>query len=150
MYKLFINKNVTSSRLLKNALKKIGIDTYKVIYNKYGKPELKDSDIHFNISNKDDYAIIGISDKPIGVDIEKFSYRPKMLDRYFTKEEKEYILNSEDKEAEFTRMWVKKESYVKMIGKGLGFGLNNVDTFKLNKYFHISQIKNYFICVCTC
>lgn len=150
MYKLFIRKNTTSEEIIKNILINLGIEKYSISKNEYGCPYLKDvKDLYFNISNKDNYTVCGISNQKIGVDIEKITFKSKLLNRYFTEQEKDYILKSDKKDKEFTKIWVKKESYVKMLGIGLSYGLKNVDTFDLKNYFHIKKMKNYYICVCT-
>ena len=45
-------------------------------------------------------------------------------------------------------MWTIKESYVKMKGIGLSYGLNNVDTLSLKKNIKLLNYKNYIICIC--
>ena len=39
-------------------------------YSDYGKPGLKMPGVHFNLSHSGDYAMIVLSDRPVGVDIE--------------------------------------------------------------------------------
>lgn len=108
----------------------------KFKYNEYRKPILYDNeDIHFNISHSGDWIVCGISDRPIGIDVE---FITKDVDgiaqRFFVEEENTYInkqLPTKQYDA-FFKIWTLKESYIKCIGKGLSIPLN---TF----YFKISE-----------
>ena len=73
-------------------------------------------------------------------------YKPRVKDKYFTKSEIEYIDNALDKEDAFTRVWVKKEAYVKMLGQGLSYGLRNVDTNSLD--IDVQKKDNLYMAVC--
>ena len=63
--------------LAKVVIKKtFGIDLTKqnFTYTEHGKPYLSDySDVHFNISHSGEYVVCSVSDKPVGVDIQKIS-----------------------------------------------------------------------------
>lgn len=147
-FKLYIDRNTTSLKLLSNILKEKEVKDYKIVTNKYGYPYFENiNDLYFNLSNKDEYTICGMSNNRIGVDIEKITFKTRVFDKYYTDKEKEYVLNSSNRDEAFTKIWVMKESYVKMLGIGLSYGLLNVDTFKLSNYFHISRVSNYYICV---
>jgi 4'-phosphopantetheinyl transferase len=138
MYKLFIRKNISSENFLKEILKKYHIN-YDIFYNEYGKPYIKNNPIYFNISNCDDYTVIVISDREVGVDIQKITIKPTVIDKVCNDKEKSLIKTEKD----FTRLWVKKEAYVKCLGIGLSYGLKNVDTTKLK--FKLKKYKNYYI-----
>ena len=139
MYKIFIEKNITTKELLKKVLKEYNID-YDLVYNEYGKPYLKNNKLYFNLSDCDNYSVCVISDKEIGVDIEKITYKKRLLKKICTDEEISLIKNEDD----FTKLWVKKESYVKYLGVGLSYGLKNVDTLKL-KNIEVLKHDNYYI-----
>lgn len=100
----------------------------------HGKPHLKDfPNVHFNLSHSGDYAVIGIADAPIGVDIERVKSEPDVMalaERFFARDEIGYIQGQEGEAQRlaFFRIWTLKEAYVKAIGKGLGYGL---DTFSV-------------------
>lgn len=142
MYKLYIGKNKNSKEMLQKVLKKYH-HSDDIFYNEYGKPFLKDNKMYFNISHCQEYTVIVVADKEVGVDIQKITYRKKIINRIFTPEEKNYLKTAKD----FTKMWVKKESYVKYLGKGLSYGLKNVNTLKLNN-IRIKKYKNYYIAIC--
>ena len=142
MYKLYIEKNISSKELLNRVLKELNIND-EIIYNEYGKPYLKNNEIYFNISHSKEYTILGISSSEIGVDIEEIKpIRENVINKVGTDDEKKLIKNDED----FTLIWVKKESYVKWNGMGIGYGLKNVDTTKITNFI-IKRLDNFYISV---
>ena len=142
MYKLYIEKNISSKELLNRVLKELNIND-EIIYNEYGKPYLKNNEIYFNISHSKEYTILGISSSEIGVDIEEIKpIRENVVNKVCTDDEKKLIKNDED----FTLIWVKKESYVKWNGMGIGYGLKNVDTTKITNFI-IKRLDNFYISV---
>ncbi len=142
MYKLYIEKNISSKELLNRVLKELNIND-EIIYNEYGKPYLKNNEIYFNISHSKEYTILGISSSEIGVDIEEIKpIRENVINKVCTDDEKKLIKNDED----FTLIWVKKESYVKWVGMGIGYGLKNVDTTKITNFI-IKRLDNFYISV---
>lgn len=85
-----------------------------------GKPFLKDLDIHFNISHSGDYVMLGISDKVIGVDIEK--HRPiriELFNRQFQEEEWKEIHVARKPLDKFFQYWSIKEAAIKADGRGV-------------------------------
>ncbi len=141
MYKLFIEKNITSKELLNKILKKYHIKD-EILWNEFGKPYLKHHPFYFNLSHSKEYTVCGISDHEIGVDIEHITMREHIIPRITTKEEKETIKNADD----FTKLWVKKEAYVKYLGIGLSYGLKNVDTLHLNN-IDLLKFHDYYIAI---
>lgn len=149
MYKIYIEENINSKELLKKSLLEHSICNYSIDYNEYGKPFLKEfPNIHFSISHTKNICICVISNKEVGVDIQSVKYYPNVL-KYFTNSELSIVNKSENKKVDFTRIWTKKESYLKMIGQGISYGLKNVDTVKLkNKYIEgIYKDCIYSICL---
>ena len=65
-----------------------------------------------------------------------------ILNKIASNEEKKLVKNAED----FTKLWVKKESYVEYLGIGLSYGPKNVDTLKLKKY-KIKKYYDYYIAI---
>ncbi len=124
--------------LLKNILKKeYNIDDYTITRNENGKPYLNNiNDIYFNISHSDKYLVIAISNKKIGVDIEKIKkYNAKIND----------ILNIKPKnDEEFFKYWTKKEALIKLKGLALK-DMNNID--ENNVKFYIKKYKSHIITV---
>lgn len=146
MYKLYLKENVTSQKMLDEALKDNNINKYELTYNKLGKPYLKDKNIFFNISNKDNITVCVISNKEIGIDIEKKTYNFKVAKKVFNSRELTLLDQALDKEKEFSRIWTMKESYSKFLGIGLSYGLENIDTTSLDN-IDIKEYKDYIIAI---
>ena len=74
----------------------------------------------------------GISDAPIGVDIQEHSERREVMDiakRFFHEEEVAYLESISDpghRRTEFYRLWCLHEAYVKNTGNGLSEGFKDV------------------------
>lgn len=97
----------------------------------WGKPFLYDyPQISFNLSHSGDCFALAVSkDCQLGIDIE--CYKPRqgyegLVKRCFATEEANawYDLPDEERGLSFYRYWVKKEAFVKAVGKGITVGLN--------------------------
>lgn len=98
--------------------------------DEFQKPHIfqadRKTDIEFNLSHSGAYAVCLLSEKPAGVDIEQKKELPeydRIAKRFFTEKEAAQIDSSD----RFLQYWTLKESYVKAIGKGLRFPLNEVE-----------------------
>lgn len=123
-------------------------------YNKYGKPSVENnSKIHFNISHTRNSILVGLSDTPIGVDIEKIQNTNfQIADHFFTKCESEYIHSTkENQENRFYEVWTRKEAYIKYIGKGLSLKLDSFDTTsgKIADLLFTTKYKDYCMSICS-
>lgn len=147
MYKLYIEKNISSHDLLKKILKEeYNIDSFTIIKNEFGKPYLKDNQLYFSISHDIDTCAIAISSSEIGIDLEYLNYNERVINKYFYDAEKEIMAKSNNLKYDFTKIWVKKEAYLKMKGTGLNFGKENIDTTKIDA--KIIDYNDYLIAVC--
>lgn len=119
--------------LLLKSLNDIGIKDSIFKLDKNNKPYLSNyNNIYFNLSHSEDMIACGISDAPLGVDIE---YNDENIDlnlakHYFFNNEYNAIINSQKPQDEFFNYWVLKESYMKYTG--LGFRLT-LDSFEIKK-----------------
>ena len=147
MNKLYILKEIKSEDLIKKIADDYNIKNYKIIKNEYGKPYFENNDIYFNISNSDSIVVAAVSDKEIGIDIQKIKYNEAIVNRTFTESEKQYLNKSSDKKKVFTLIWTMKESYVKKIGIGVGYGLKNVDTISMIDKFKVIEYEDYIITI---
>lgn len=92
--------------------------------NRWGKPDLVDQDLFFNLSHSNKWIILAVSiDQKIGVDLEffnaAFDYRP-LVETYFHPLEKEKLAKSFSlSQRIFFRLWTRKEALSKVIGLGL-------------------------------
>jgi 4'-phosphopantetheinyl transferase len=67
-----------------------------------------------------------VYDRPLGIDIQETKHVPeRFLTRFFTPEEKEAVLESDQPDEAFTRIWCRKESFLKASGLGLSIELNS-------------------------
>ena len=121
--------------------------------NDYGKPYLLGfPNFHYNISHTKNAIVIGISDKPIGVDVEKIKFADlKIAERFFCDNELASILSNREPNTAFYKIWTKKEAYIKWDGKGLSLPLTSFDVTdcKLNKMFSSFEIGEYILSVCS-
>ena len=118
--------------LLDKALKDIGIDDYEIELDEHEKPHIKGhGDISFNISHSGEVVCLGISDKEIGVDVEKIRHFKESLINYIfiTQDQdlaKELMESESDKDKVYTRLWTVKESIMKHCGKGISLAPKNI------------------------
>lgn len=125
----------------------IKFDKIKFRYNDYGKPLIDSSDeIYFNVSHSNCYVVCALDTNPIGIDIEKIAdIDLKIADRFFTKEEYNYInLNELDKIERFYEIWTMKESYIKTIGMGLSIPLNSFSVISDQSVIWYNNQKYFF------
>ena len=165
------NRSLGAGIALDHALETYGLKERSVEYEfgEWGKPFLKyHPNIHFSLSHSGDYAICSIGDKAIGNDIEIIKQgRLKVADRFFARDELEWM-RAEPDEEEITqrmfRIWTMKESFLKATGKGISLPLNAfsvlVDEEKNKirvkhtfnaKFYHMkeySDIAGYRVAVC--
>ena len=108
-------KGFLSIRLL---LKEVGYSDFDLIYDKDGKPHLKDGKF-ISISHSLTFSAIIISDDlKVGIDIEKQREKILKIAHKFTPiEEYKTIANSEALISKLTIVWGAKESLYKIYGK---------------------------------
>lgn len=109
---------------------KINNDEIKSVYNKYGKPFVKNfSDFHFNISHSGKWVVCITVSLNVEIDIEKISEIDalNLAQEFFSEEEFCDLsnINSDEQISYFFDLWTLKESYIKTIGKGLYIPLNS-------------------------
>jgi len=95
-----------------------------VHHNEYGKPYVyineKLTEIEISIAHKGSEAVAIVSDKPVGIDIEKIEMRTEKFEKdTLTPHELDLIKEKENEAEWITRFWVAKEAYSKMLGTGL-------------------------------
>lgn len=128
-------RSILGEILLIKLLKEFNIEynSIHITTNQYGKPYIQDLDFYYSISHSHEYVICAISNKEIGIDIERIRHiAPVTLKQYATTNEIEYI-TSIDKlyERRCFEIFTLKESYFKC----MGCDLREI----LNVEFHISN-----------
>lgn len=141
------HRSLLAGYLLRVALESEGMKYEDMLFSveETGKPFIQNAPfIHYSLSHAGNYAVCLISDCSVGVDIEtktkKVFEHEEQLENIARKilSEEEYeafghCIN--DKKAEiFLQFWTRKECYSKADGRGLGIGLNQVDT-RNDKFF---------------
>jgi 4'-phosphopantetheinyl transferase len=118
---------IVSDHLCRKAISEsCGITDKEIVFtkNKHGKPFAENLPVFFSVSHSADMVICAVSDKEIGIDIEKIKpVNPKMSEKFATEKEIEYIRSTENG---FFEIWTLKEAYFKCIGTGLGADIKNV------------------------
>jgi 4'-phosphopantetheinyl transferase len=113
-------KGFLATKLL---LQSIGYTDFDLFYDARGKPYLKDEN-HISISHSHDFSAIAISDKKIGLDIEKLKEKTlKNASRFMTTSHLEH-LNDADKIKKATIIWGIKEAIFK-IKNNLGISFSD-------------------------
>ena len=122
--------------------------------DKNGKLYLANSKIYLNIAHGGNYVVAGISDHPIGVDVEYINrekrYR-EIVDLVFNQDEKKKFIHLFFKKKFFYQVWTTKESYVKCIGKGLQVGMTTINIPSLEKkgyHFKLFFLKKHQFAIC--
>ena len=98
-------------------------------YGANGKPLLEekmtgDTRCHFNLSHSGNYVAAVFAKQEAGIDIEVLRYEKKRIaERFFSEIEKEFLKDNWD-DSLFTKLWTRKESYIKADGRGMALGLN--------------------------
>jgi len=115
-----------SALMTQEALRHL-IGSGTILRDSYGKPYLDGNPFYFNVSHTQDYAFIGISQTPIGVDIEKVLEERVISDTPLMSEsEHQVIKNAPDKADAFFSFWCAKEALLK--ARGTGFQTRSVPT----------------------
>ncbi len=94
-----------------------------------GKPYFPRESLHFSISHTRDAAFCCLSQHPVGMDAEPVTRQidPRLAKKILSPTEHAAYLAAEDKNAALLRLWVLKESYAKLTGRGWGSYLYETD-----------------------
>ena len=169
------SKEVALRRLLGEALVRFALkkywnltsEDYRIDRGEKGKPFIVGvENVFFNISHSGDYVVCAVSDREIGIDIEKRTKaRMEVAGRFFHGEEVAQLkMLEEDKQDQlFFNYWSVKESFLKYIGTGLARPLNSfivsfsgegVSLFeggnKLPLYVHACPVDDGYACHVCC
>ena len=87
----------------------------------HGKPVLRGCpDLHFSLSHSGNAVLCALDRHPVGADIEMIRRRSlEHLLSVFSDRERASIEQAASPELCFTRLWTRKESYLKLTGEGL-------------------------------
>lgn len=155
-------RGITAGLLLEYGLREQDLSQKKLhfITEKNGKPKILENPyLSFNLTHSGEYAAAVFADTEVGIDIEHFRENAKKTpERCFSKEEQSFLLEHKDASS-FTRIWTRKESYVKATGHGLQKSFASFSTVEeqvrqkqqLEGYYLQSydRIPGYWLSVCT-
>lgn len=119
MLKLLASETLDAQTLLLRAL---GMDVLPdVVRDGRGKPRFSARpDLHFNVSHSGPYALCGLSDENIGVDIETIRPRRTLfVQKVLSPGEYQWYLDRGGRWPDFYSLWTLKEARVKHSGRGL-------------------------------
>lgn len=102
----------------------------ELLYGEHDKPYIKDGGLYFSVSHSGDIVAIATDTAEVGCDVELIvaDNRLKIADRFYHPAERGYVAGADDKKAAFTRVWTRKEAYLKMTGEGISSDLTAFDT----------------------
>ncbi len=110
-----------------------------------GKPIfIQPKNVDFSISHSNFFAVAAISDKPVGIDVERIRpYDKDLVERFFTKYDLEYLESFKKSEVnkKFTEVWTFKEATCKMMDRPLMQVLQWVD---FSEYCDCEKGKTYW------
>ena len=115
-------------------------------YSDKGKPALANATLEFNLSHSQDIALYAFTRQgKIGIDVEylrSLQDAEKIAERFFSSQEynRLSLLNSEEQQQEFFRLWTGKEAYLKAIGEGLSGNLAQIEVIN-NKEKSVSLLQ---------
>lgn len=118
-------------------------------YNEYGKPYyIGENTIYFNCSHSGDYIVCALSTEEIGVDIERIGEEHfEIARRCFSPEENHVISSKKEnfRRKMFYTYWTLKESYVKLIGKGLSIPFQSFSFIFKDMRYQLKDKENHIL-----
>ncbi|MFO7744588.1 MAG: 4'-phosphopantetheinyl transferase superfamily protein [Psychroflexus sp.] len=102
---------------IRHLLSEFGYSDFDLEYDEKGKPHLKDGK-HISITHSFEFTAVIVSNKKVGIDIEKQRDKIKLIAPKFTPiEEYKALGDGEDLIRKLTIVWGAKESLYKLYGK---------------------------------
>ena len=85
----------------------------------YGRAAEVVERLHFSLAHKDNAAVAIVSDKPVGIDLEKIEDRSEDFISMVCTDNEIQLIKKAGRPETVTRFWAAKEAYTKMLGTGL-------------------------------
>ena len=94
-----------------------------------GKPYFPEGKCHFSLSHTVRHAFCCVSERNVGIDAEEIGRKidPRLGKRWLSESERARLEAARDREDALLRLWVLKESYAKLTGRGIGNYLKDTD-----------------------
>ena len=116
-----------------------GLDAKYIAQNVYASDKGKmyinmeasdcNKEVYFNLAHAENMVICAVSDSEVGCDVEKKNCDGLVIaKRFFALNEYKYLkqLEEDTTDREFLRIWTLKEAFVKMLGDGLSFPIEQI------------------------
>lgn len=117
-----------------------GISLKGIQFTENGKPYFENRPF-ISVSHTENYVCVGVSDSPVGVDIEQLrDFDKKIASRYFSKSENRYI-GRKNSNFRFFKLWTIKEAIIKREGTSI----SQMPKVKTKLLFGKPFYKNYNI-----
>ena len=120
-------RSVAAWELLRRMLAEKGIkaETLSVTENEFGKPAFDPAlGVHFSLSHAGERVMAAVDDGPVGCDVERIAPFDEIVARACLTDEELAWVGCQPpglaRDRAFFRLWVRKEAYVKAVGRGLG------------------------------
>ena len=109
---------------------KVAPDAIRFDYGAQGKPRIAKSALHFNLAHSESLAVLAISYRELGIDIEAHRTgfaEDQIAERFFAPIEVQQLraLPIAQQSAAFFRCWTRKEAFIKALGGGLSIPLDD-------------------------
>lgn len=123
-------QSLVATLLLEECLKELNaLEEYeKVVEDENGRWSIPNNHLHFSIAHSGETILVVASRYPIGCDIEKVrETKIEIAEKFFLPTEIENIKLSSHPDLVFLSYWTIKESYLKLLGKGLHQSLKSFE-----------------------
>lgn len=106
-----------------------GSEMPEIAIGEWGKPYFLDSPLHFSISHTKKHVFCVLASRSIGIDAEEKDRKIKLrlADKILSPSERLRFDGAADREDALLRLWVLKEAFVKLTGRGLQGYPNRTD-----------------------
>lgn len=96
---------------------------------KQGKPYFPEGKCLFSLSHTARHAFCCVSERNVGIDAEEIGRKIdlRLGKRWLSDAERSRLEQAQDREDALLRLWVLKESYAKLTGRGIGNYLKSTD-----------------------
>ena len=129
----------------------------QLVRSEHGKPDIAPGyrcavKSHFNLAHSGSYVILAISDKPVGVDIErKDRMNRKVADRILRADQLAELECYKDdpkrQQCEFTKYWTQYEAIMKLAGTGFAGELDEAIMREYEKHVTFKELAEYVIAI---
>ena len=110
-------------------LEKTGQPLPEILVTERGKPYFVDSPLQFSVSHTKRHVFCVLSDRPVGIDAEETDRNIDLglAQKILSPAERKRYQQAHDKRLALLKLWVLKESYAKLTGRGWGSYLYETD-----------------------